>query len=155
MSKTILSLATATALAVITLSAATATAQTPAAKADPIVQRKAILKGFGAATGPAVQIMQGKAPFDAAKVQAALATYQKGAATLPSLFPANSMTGGKTEAKPEIWQNKADFNGRFAKLAADAKLASAAITDEASFKANFPKVLTNCGGCHDLYRVKK
>ena len=153
MSKTFISLAL-TAAAVAALSAGAVSAQ-PAAKADPIAQRKAILKGFGAATGPVAQMLQGKAPYDGAKVQAALATYQKGAATLPSLFPASAMTGGETSAKPEIWKNKKDFNGRFAKLAADAKTASAAITDEASFKANIPKVLANCGGCHELYRVKK
>ncbi len=153
MSKSLMSMALAAA-AVAVLSAGAVSAQT-AAKPDPIAQRKAILKGFGAATGPAAQMLQGKAPYDGAKVQAALATYQKGAATLPALFPADSKTGGETAARPEIWQNKKDFDGRFAKLSADAKTASAAITDEASFKANFPKVLANCGGCHELYRVKK
>ena len=41
------------------------------------------------------------------------------------------------------------------KLEADAKAASAAITYEASFKANIGKVLGNCKGCHDDYRIKK
>jgi cytochrome c556 len=125
------------------------------AQGDPITQRKAILKGFGAATGPVGGMMQGKAPYDQAKVQAALDTYIKGAAQLPALFPDNSKTGGKTEALPAIWGDKADFNARFAKLSADAKAAKVAIKDEASFKANMGKVLANCGGCHEKYRQKK
>ncbi|MFD2030498.1 cytochrome c [Ancylobacter dichloromethanicus] len=53
-----------------------------------------------------------------------------------------------------MWTNKADFDARFAKLGTDAAAARAAITDEASFKANFPAVVRNCGGCHDNYRQK-
>jgi len=33
--------------------------------------------------------------------------------------------------------------------------AAAAITDKASFKAQWPKVVTNCGGCHKEYRKRK
>lgn len=152
MSKSFLSVAVAAALAAVSVGSVSAQ---PAAKADPIAQRKAILKGFGAATGPVAQMLQGKAPYDGAKVQAALATYQRGSAALPALFPATAMTGGETSAKADIWKNKKDFNARFAKLAADSKAASTAIKDEASFKANIPKVLANCGGCHEPYRVKK
>jgi mono/diheme cytochrome c family protein len=43
----------------------------------------------------------------------------------------------------------------FAKLVADAKAAQTAITDEKSFKAKFPDVAGNCGGCHKIYREQK
>lgn len=145
-------------LSALALAAAVSTfgiSSVASAQDDAIAQRKAVFKAMGAATAPAGAALQGKAPFDLAKVQAALDNYQKSGAQLPGLFPDNSKTGGETEALPAIWENKADFNGRFAKLAADAKAAKAAITDEASFKAEFPKVLASCGGCHKAYRVVK
>ena len=37
-------------------------------------------------------------------------------------------------------------------MGADAKAAHGAIKDEASFKAEWPKVVANCGGCHKEYR---
>jgi cytochrome c556 len=51
--------------------------------------------------------------------------------------------------------NKADLSARFDQLAADARAAAGAIKDEASFLAEWPKVASNCGGCHEKYRVKK
>ena len=61
---------------------------------------------------------------------------------------------GDTAALPAAFDNKQDLFARFEKLAADAKAAQAAIKDEASFKAEWPKVPQNCGGCHQLYRKK-
>jgi cytochrome c556 len=122
--------------------------------ADPITDRQTILKGFGDATRPVVAMLKGEAPFDAAKAKTALAAYSDGSAKLPALFPDNSRTG-KTEASPRIWAEKARFEGLFAKLGKEADAASAAITDEASLKANFPKVLGNCKACHDDFREKK
>jgi cytochrome c556 len=47
-----------------------------------------------------------------------------------------------------------DSAAKVAKLGADAKDAAAKVKDEASFKAAFPEVQKNCGGCHNLYRKK-
>lgn len=121
---------------------------------DVIAQRQALMKANGKATGPVVAIMKG-GPFDLAAVQAALKTYVDAAQKAPSLFPDDSKTGGDTAALPTIWENKKDFEARFAKLGSDATDALTAITDEASFKASMPGVLKNCGGCHELYRAKK
>ncbi len=125
------------------------------AQDDPIGQRRAILKGFGEATKPIAGMLKGETPFDNASVQKALATYAEGAKKLPGLFPDNSRTGGETAALPKIWDDKAKFVGIYGKLGADATAASAAITDETSFKANIGKVLGNCKACHDDYRAKK
>lgn len=138
----------------LALAAAVVVGAAGIAHADAITDRQAILKGWGDATRPVGAMLKGEAPFELAKVQAALADYVAGTAKLPGLFPDNSMTG-KTEASPKIWQEKAKFEAIFAKLGTDAKAASAAITDEASFKANIGKVLGNCKACHDDYRVKK
>lgn len=125
------------------------------AAGDPIKERKDILKGFADVAKPNGAALKGEAPFDLAKAQAALKAYSDGSKKLVTLFPDTSKTGGDTEALPKIWQEKAKFEGLYAKLDKDASAALAAIKDEASFKAEFPKVLGNCKTCHDDYRLKK
>ncbi len=138
------------AAAVLMLVSAGATADT-----SPIVQRKAILKGFGEVTKPIAGMLKGEAPFDSALVQKALSTYIEGANKLPALFPDNSKTGEDTAALPKIWEDKANFEAIFKKFAADATAAAASIKDEATLKAGFGKVLGDCKTCHDDYRAKK
>jgi cytochrome c556 len=125
------------------------------AQADVIKERQQTMKGVGGATKDPGAMLKGEAPFDVEKVQKALATYQAAAKKMPGLFPENSQTGGDTTASPKIWSDMAGFKAAFAKFEADATKASAEIKDEATFKANFPGVLKNCGGCHETYRVKK
>jgi cytochrome c556 len=125
------------------------------AQTDVIAQRRDMMKSNGAATKDPGAMLKGEAAFDLAKVQAALAKYQEVAPKMPALYPENSKTGGETTAAPKIWEDPAGFKAAFEKFAADAKVAAAAIKDEATFKANFPKVLKNCGDCHESYRVKK
>jgi cytochrome c556 len=124
------------------------------AESDAIAKRQALMKANGKATGPVVAIMKG-GPFDLAAVQAALKTYADAAEKGPALFPDDSKTGGDTEALPAIWENKKDFEARFAKLGTDANAALSTIKDEATFKEIMPNVLKNCGGCHETYREKK
>ena len=57
-----------------------------------------------------------------------------------------------TAALPEAFANKADLFAKFDKISADAKAAEAAVKDEASFKTEWQKVTSNCGGCHKAYR---
>jgi len=126
---------------------------TVAAADDPIKARRALMKANGEGTKVVVPIMKGAAPFKLEDVQAALKSYIEAADKAPALFPAGS-DKGETNALPAIWANKSDFEARFVKLGAESKAALAAITDEASFKTNFPPVLKNCGGCHETYRAK-
>ncbi len=125
-----------------------------AVAADAIEARQAILKGIGDDTRPVAAMLKGEAPFELAKVKAALKTQAEGADKLKDLFPDNARTG-KTEASPRIWAEKERFLAIYAKLAADARAAESAISDEASLKATFPKVVANCKACHDDFRVKK
>jgi len=120
---------------------------------DPIKARKDLMDANGDATKAVVPILKGAAPFQLEVVQAALKSYIDAADKAPALFPPGS-DQGQTHALPAIWTHEDDLDARFAKLGADSKAALAAITDEASFKANFPPVLKNCGGCHVLYRAK-
>jgi len=123
------------------------------AQGDVVGQRQTILKTFGAGTREPGAMLRGEQPFDAAKVKAALATLKDGAGKLPALFPDGSL-GSPSKAQPSIAANRADFTAIFAKLAADATAADAAIVSEATFKTEFPKVLANCGACHRNYRAQ-
>jgi cytochrome c556 len=124
------------------------------ADADPIAERRALMKNDGMAAKKMFDMSKGAAPFDLATVQASLKTLAEGATKSPALFPDTSKTGGGTAALPTIWQNKADFDARFEKFAKDVAAAQAGIVDEASFKKFAPAVFQNCGGCHELYKAK-
>ncbi len=125
------------------------------AQQDPIAARKAVMKSVGQATGAVTKMVKGEAPFDLATAKKSFATYQDAAAKMPDLFPANSKTGGETTAAPKIWEDMADFKAKFVKFGADAKAAEASVKDLDSLKAAMGTMGKNCGGCHELYRIKK
>jgi cytochrome c556 len=126
-----------------------------AAQSDPIAARKALMKANGEKAKIGAAIAKGEAPFDAAKVQAIFATFLETAEKAPALFPDNSKTGGKTEALPAIWKNKADFEARLAKFGADAKAAQDEVKDLAKFKAVWAGLIRkNCSACHEKYVQK-
>jgi cytochrome c556 len=126
-----------------------------AAQSDPIAARKALMKANGDQAKIAGAMVRGEAPFDLAKAKTALASFEEAGEKAPALFPDNSKTGGDTAALPKIWEDKADFDARLTKFAADAKAAQGTVTDLDSFKAAMGTIGKQCGGCHELYRVKK
>ncbi len=138
-------------LAALVLGAAAVSAQ----NVTVIKKRQDTLKEMGDAVKPVGAMYKGEADFDLAKVQAALKVIQKNAPLLPPLFPDDSKTGADTEALPKIWEDKADFEGRYQKLADAAKAAESAITNEESFPEAWKAVVGNCAGCHKQYRKPK
>lgn len=125
------------------------------AQNDPIAQRKALMKAVGDTGRAPAAMLKGEQPFDLAAVQTALKAMQEAGKASPALYPDNTKTGGDTVASPKIWENKADFNAKLAKLEADAASALTKITDEASFKASYPDILRGCGDCHRDYRARR
>lgn len=123
---------------------------------SPVAARQDILEHWGKATKPVGGMLQGTVAFDLATVQNVLQLYTDGAATLPTLFP-EPVAGKaeKTDAKAEIWQNKAKFVALFDAFGKSALEAKDKIVDEASFKAQMPGLLGQCKNCHDSYRAKK
>ncbi len=121
------------------------------AETDLIKQRQQAMKAMAGATKEPGAVIKGEAKFDLDKIQQSLAVYQEKASDLKKLWPKGS-NNGDTAALPAIWEKQDEFLARFDKLAADAKAAAASIKDEASFKAEWPKVMSNCGGCHKQYR---
>jgi cytochrome c556 len=141
---------TVLAVAILSIGVAAVSAQS-----DPIAARRALMKTNGDQAKIASAMLKGDAPFDLTKAKAALASFQDAGEKAPALFPDNSKTGGDTAALPKIWEDKADFDARLAKLAADAKAADGTVTDLNSFKAAMGTIGKECGGCHELYRAKK
>jgi cytochrome c556 len=119
-----------------------------------IAKRKDIMKGWAGLLKEPGGMLKGETAFDLAKVQAALRSIESGSTEIKALYPDDSKTGGKTEALPVIWEKKAEFEAIYTKLGADAKAAEAAIKDEATLKAEMPKVLGNCGACHRNFRQR-
>jgi cytochrome c556 len=80
------------------------------------------------------------------------------AKTIPAVFPAGTELGvAGSNAKPEIWANRADFDSRAAAYAAAATaLAEAAETgDKAAVLEKWKAVGGTCGGCHTAYRFEE
>lgn len=134
---------------------ATASSVAVAQNVAVIKARKEHYKAMGDAAKPTGLMLKGEADFDLAKVMNAAKVIQEKAAILPKFFPEDAKTGSDTEALPILWENKADIEDRFKKLAEAAKAAETSITDEDTFTEEWPKVMGNCGGCHKKYRKPK
>ncbi|OYQ32019.1 hypothetical protein CHU93_03715 [Sandarakinorhabdus cyanobacteriorum] len=134
-----------------------ATAILPTAvTAGPIEDRKAIMKANGRDTKMAADMLKGAVPFDAAAANKILANYAAAAKAFPAHFPANSKTGGETEAAPAIWDKPADWKAATAKFQADTAAAAALKPgDAAGFGKAFGMVTANCKSCHEGFRIKK
>lgn len=117
------------------------------AESEAIAQRRAIMKAGIVEVRKVSAMARGETAFDLETVQHTLKMFSTDIPKLKELFPEDSQTGS-TNALPAIWQRKAEFLGRYDKMAADVASISTAVTDEASFKANWPKLGGNCGGCH-------
>ncbi len=101
-------------------------------------------------------IAKGEKPYDAEVVKASLATMSEVAKAFPDQFPAGSETGHETEASPKIWEAMDDFKAKAAKLGADADTVLAALpADQAAVGAALGTIGSNCGACHEVYRLKK
>lgn len=86
---------------------------------------------------------KGDATFELAKVHASLKTLEETSLKAKGLFPDDSKTG-ETDTLPAAFEKKDDLLARFDRMAAAANTAAEAIKDEASFKAEWPKVVANC-----------
>ena len=128
-----------------------------AAFADPIADRKALMKANGAAVGSLAPVVKGEKPFDAAEVLAALTKLKEDADKMDVdvLWPAGTETGDTTSS-PKIWEDRPAFQAAVDKFKADTAAAvAAAPADLEALKVQFGAVTSNCGACHQSFRVKK
>ena len=128
-----------------------------AAFADPIADRQVLMKERGKIVGGLSKVVKGEEAFDAAAVLTQLQALQANAEKfdVDALFPAGSDTGDTT-ASPKIWQDMAGFKAAEDKYLADVKAAvAAAPADAGALKTQFGAIASDCGSCHQAYRVKK
>jgi cytochrome c556 len=128
-----------------------------AAFADPILDRQALMKERGKIVGGISKVVKDEEPFDAAAVLTQLQALQANAEKFDAdaLFPSGSDTGDTTAA-PKIWEDMAGFKAVENKYLADIKAATAAApADVDTLKTQFGAIASNCGTCHQTYRVKK
>lgn len=123
---------------------------------EPQVVRQEMMKKIGGAMGALAGIAKGEKPYDAAVVTASLTTISETSKAFPDQFPAGSESGFETEATPKIWETMDDFKAKADKLSADAEATLASLpADQAGVGAALGGIGKNCGGCHEVYRVKK
>lgn len=124
--------------------------------ADPeeaIEYRQGIFEAFGWNFGPMGAMVKGKMPYD----QAVVTRNAQRLAVLSDMpweaFIQDSEVGD-TEAKPEIWTKRSEFDSRIDAFQTEArKLAEvAAQGDQKAFRTQFGEVAKTCKGCHDDFR---
>ena len=128
-----------------------------AAYADPIADRKAIMKEHAAAVGVLAKMANGEAPFDAAAVLTALQRSDDNArrSTSTRSFPAGS-DKGDTKASPKIWEDMAGFQAaKWTNSRPTAAAVAAPAQDLEALKPQLGTLGADCGGCHETYRIKK
>ncbi|MEI9414392.1 c-type cytochrome [Mesorhizobium sp. Cs1321R2N1] len=128
-----------------------------AAFADPVLGRQALMKERGKIVGGLSKVVKGEEPFDAAAVLTQLQALQANAEKfdVEALFPKGSDTGDTTAA-PKIWEDMAGFKTAEDKYLADVKAAvAAAPADLDALKTQIGTIGSDCGTCHQGYRVKK
>jgi cytochrome c556 len=134
----------------LALTAVAACATTVLAQ-DLAAEREPTMKKVGGAFGTVNKMNRGQAPYDGAAAAEAFTTIATNAKHFATLFPADGKAAGR--ALPSIWEKKADFDARVAKLASSAShAATEAPKGEAEFKAAFATIGPQCGSCHDAYR---
>lgn len=144
--KTVMGVFAAGALALSLASAAMA-------ESGPVEAREACMKANSKMMKVMVPVLKGKAAYDKAAIDAAIANAEAACAGWNDWWGEDTKPGGavETEALETVWTDKAGFeaaSGAYGK-ALEAVKASA---DEASFKAAFPELGKSCQSCHEKFR---
>ena len=142
--------------ALAALVAATASAAPPSKAEQAIEYRHSVYHVIAWNVHRMADAVEGKAPYDKDAFATQAARVALLTPMLPEGFPDGSYLKGKTGAKPEIWQKRAEFDELMKKLAAkSAALADVAKGGElASVKPAFNELTQVCKSCHDKFRNK-
>ena len=139
--------------AALTFTAYRTAAQAPMTPADAIDARQKLMKE----QGKAWKDIQDKTK--AGQIAAIVPDAEKLLDTskrIPDLFPEGSLNPDKSNAKPEIWQRRAEFDAAARNLETwSAKLRDAAMTNDADQTQAIVKDFGRqaCGTCHQPFRV--
>ena len=120
---------------------------------DPVEYRHSGFYMIGWHFQPMADMVKGDKPMDAK----AFAKHATAVAHIAPLLPEGFVNGphkGKTDAKPAIWKNYADFSKKMKAFEEESqRLAEVAQDGEAGqIKEQFMKTAQTCKACHDDYR---
>jgi cytochrome c556 len=128
-----------------------------AALAHSGVQNQAVLARMEAmnSIGDAMKVLgrmaKGQATFDASAAQDAAAGIARHSADTPALFKAQE-TDPKSEARPAIWTDFADFTAKARALETAALDVSKSLTSPDDLVPAMQRLGQACKSCHSLYR---
>ena len=101
---------------------------------------------------------RGQQPYNKEAAERALARIAEIAAQLPPLWPpgsAASNPASRYASSPKVWETKADFDARLARLpTVVAENRAKAATGAEGAREAFQAVNTYCDSCHDVYRIR-
>lgn len=119
--------------------------------------RQSYFAMIGANFGPMISMVKGEIPWQEDQM-AAYADQLAALATLDVMRGfADGSEKGTTRAKPEIWQNKADFKAKMDDLKTAANALQAVAEQGTDRKAISEQVIATgkaCKACHDEYKSK-
>jgi cytochrome c556 len=117
--------------------------------------RQSAMRMLGYKVGALRAMASGEAPVDEAKFRKDAADVAALAGMLPEGFTPNTASA-RSNAKPEVWTNQADFQQKAADLknAADALASTAASQGFEAAKGMVQAVGGTCGACHRPYRQR-
>ena len=126
--------------------------QSPAERA--IEYRQSVYHVIAWNLAPMGAVMKGKAPYDKDAFALAASRIATLAPMLPEGFPAGSYVAGKTDAKPELWQDPTEFARLMKNLATrSAALAEIARSgDLEKIRPAFEDLTKACKACHEKFR---
>lgn len=123
---------------------------------SPQEQRQALMEKSKDSAKTVGGMLRGKVPFDADTAKAKLEAWIEVSQSFGDLFPEGTETGYETEARWEIWSDRAGFDAKLAEFSEAVSAAASAnpqTLDE--LKAVAQPVFKTCKGCHETYRVEK
>lgn len=125
----------------------------PVAFADPVEDREQVMKERSQILRTLGPIAQGRTPFDADTVMAALEELNANAEAhdIEALYPDGSEGGDSSAA---VWSDRDGFVRLDAEYREAVQAAvAAAPQDEQAFRGVFQPVAASCGTCHETYRA--
>ena len=104
---------------------------------------------------PLGAMVKGKIPWDAKEFALRAERLQWLAPQIAEGFSKGSNAGAETDAKPEIWTEFEDFQGKLEDYVAEAKALDEAAKggDETKMREQFKKTAAACKACHDKYKA--
>lgn len=128
------------------------------AQSNPVGERNALMSSMWRdAWGPITRMVQGKDPYDQAKVDAGFTRVLDIANKARPLWPDNAKGAAPNAtytSSAKIWENKGDFEAKLADLVKEVNANRPKATNLEGLKVAFKPVDQSCDNCHEPYRVR-